>query len=156
MFQRTVRALLQVLSVVGLFAPLMWWIGGRVVVRLFYGHEFAACGPVLFIHCLSSLAYLHGQVRSFVLVTTGRARYGAYAAYAGALINVLLNLWWIPIAGAQGAAWATAVAYYAVWFAGSFVMPGMGWLAWAQVRSLAAPLTLLTHWRRTLDELRAR
>ena len=155
-FRRTVDALLQVLSAIGLAAPLLWWAFGNHFVRIVYGHEFAACGPVLFIHCLSSLAYLHGQVRSFVLVTTGRAHLGAYAAYAGAVINTLLNLWWIPRLGAQGAAWATAVAYYVVWFAGTFVMSGLGWFAKAQLRSLIAPLTLPFRWRDTLEALRAR
>ncbi len=155
-FRRTTSALLQVLSVLGLLAPLGWWIFGDYLVRLIYGREFAACGPVLFIHCLSSLAYLHGQVRSFVLVTSGHARYGAYAAFAGAAINIVLNLWWIPHYGAQGAAWATAVAYYVAWFAGTFLMPGMRWLAWAQVRSLTAPITMIFSWRDTMAALRVR
>ena len=30
---------------------------------------------------------------------------------AGATINILLNLWWIPIWGAMGSAWATAISY---------------------------------------------
>jgi O-antigen/teichoic acid export membrane protein len=29
----------------------------------------------------------------------------------GATVNILLNLWWIPIAGAMGSAWATTIAY---------------------------------------------
>ena len=155
-YRRTVGALLQILSAVGLAAPLLWWMGGTWFVKIVYGKEFTACGPVLLIHCLSSLAYLHGQVRSFVLVTSGRAHLGAYAAYAGAAINILLNLWWIPQWGAQGAAWATAVAYYVVWFAGTLVMPGLGWFGRAQLRSLAAPVLLPLRWRETLHALRAR
>jgi O-antigen/teichoic acid export membrane protein len=155
-FRRTVGALLQVLSVAGLAAPLVWWLFGGFIVRAVYGREFVACGPVLFIHCLSSLAYLHGAVRSFVLVTTGKARYGAYAAFAGATVNVALNLWWIPQLGAQGAAWATAAAYYVAWFAGTFLMPGLRWLAWSQLRSLHAPFTLAFSWRDTLAALRVR
>jgi Na+-driven multidrug efflux pump len=27
------------------------------------------------------------------------------------LTNVILNLWWIPLYGAEGAAWATVVSY---------------------------------------------
>lgn len=156
LFRRTIDALLQLLSLAGLLAPLGWWLFGAALVRWVYGHEFTACGPVLFIHCLSSLAYLHGVIRSFVLVTEGRARLGAYAAFAGAAINIVLNLWWIPLAGAQGAAWATGVAYYAAWFAGTFFIPGLRWMAWSQVRSLAAPLTLAFRWRETLAALRAR
>ncbi len=154
-FRRTAEALLQVMSVVGIAAPLLWWLFGNNIVQVIYGRQFADCGPVLFIHCLSSLAYLHGQVRSIVLITTGRAYLGAYAAYAGMAINVTLNLWWIPEHGAQGAAWATAVSYYVVWFAGTFAMPDLRWLAMAQIRSLAAPLLMPFRWRETLRALRA-
>ena len=80
---------------------------------------------------------------------------GAYAAYAGMAINVVLNLWWIPQHGAQGAAWATAVAYYVVWFAGTFAMPNLRWLAMAQVRALAAPLMVPMRWREVASALRA-
>jgi PST family polysaccharide transporter len=156
LFRRTVSALLQVLSLLGLLAPVLWWLCGGFIVHLIYGREFSACGPVLFIHCLSSLAYLHGQVRSFVLLTTGRARYGACAAFTGAAVNVALNLWWIPQFGAPGAAMATAVSYYLVWFGGTFLMPGMRWLALAQLRSLAAPFAMVFSWRGTWAALRMR
>ena len=36
---------------------------------------------------------------------------GAYIASAGALITILLNIWWIPTIGYVGSAWATLICY---------------------------------------------
>lgn len=41
---------------------------------------------------------------------TNRTMFGAYITLAGAVITVLLNMWWIPIWGYTGAAWATFFA----------------------------------------------
>ncbi len=40
-----------------------------------------------------------------------RTMLGAWVSMAGALITVLLNLWWVPVIGYVGAAWATLVCY---------------------------------------------
>ena len=43
---------------------------------------------------------------------TGQTRYGAWIAIIGALFTILLNLWWIPIWGYYGSAWATLACYF--------------------------------------------
>jgi O-antigen/teichoic acid export membrane protein len=45
---------------------------------------------------------------------TGQTRYGAYVAVIGAIITLLLNIWWIPIIGYYGSAWATLVCYFSM------------------------------------------
>ena len=42
---------------------------------------------------------------------TGQTRYGAFIAIIGAIITIGLNLWWIPLIGYFGSAWATLVCY---------------------------------------------
>ncbi len=37
--------------------------------------------------------------------------FGAAITFAGALITILLNIWWIPIYGYMGSAWATFICY---------------------------------------------
>lgn len=43
---------------------------------------------------------------------TGQTRFGAWIALAGASITIALNIWWIPILGYHGSAWATLVCYF--------------------------------------------
>lgn len=42
---------------------------------------------------------------------TNKNMFGAYITLAGALITILLNIWWIPLFGYTGAAWATFICY---------------------------------------------
>lgn len=42
---------------------------------------------------------------------TNRNMAGAYVTIAGAVITILLNIWWIPLFGYTGAAWATFTCY---------------------------------------------
>jgi O-antigen/teichoic acid export membrane protein len=42
---------------------------------------------------------------------TNRNMWGAYLTLAGAALTVVLNIWWIPIFGYTGAAWATFICY---------------------------------------------
>ncbi|MEE4177388.1 MAG: polysaccharide biosynthesis C-terminal domain-containing protein [Bacteroides sp.] len=43
---------------------------------------------------------------------TGQTRYGAWIAIIGAVITILLNIWWIPVWGYYGSAWATLACYF--------------------------------------------
>ena len=51
---------------------------------------------------------------------TGKTKYGAYISIIGAIITILLNIWWIPlfeqlgIKGYVGSAWATFACYLAM------------------------------------------
>ena len=42
---------------------------------------------------------------------TNRNMFGAYITLAGAAITIVLNIWWIPIFGYTGSAWATFICY---------------------------------------------
>ena len=45
---------------------------------------------------------------------TDRTKLGAAVALVGALITIILNIWWIPIYGYVGSAWATLICYAAL------------------------------------------
>lgn len=42
---------------------------------------------------------------------TNKNMFGAYITIAGAVVTILLNIWWIPLFGYTGAAWATFICY---------------------------------------------
>lgn len=41
----------------------------------------------------------------------GQTRFGAWFALAGAVLTIVLNIWWIPLIGYHGSAWATLACY---------------------------------------------
>lgn len=52
---------------------------------------------------------------------TGQTKYGAYLAIYGAVITIVLNIWWIPLYGYTGCAWATLVCYASMMIISYFI-----------------------------------
>ena len=43
-----------------------------------------------------------------------KTQWGAFLSVGGAIITIILNIWWIPIIGYMGSAWATLICYTAM------------------------------------------
>ena len=87
------------------------------LVPLIFGEKFNAGISVLQIHIWAGvfifIRYLIGQH----LIITGQEPLSLASHGIGAVLNVLLNWWLIPIMGIDGAAWATLISYaYASFF----------------------------------------
>ena len=87
------------------------------LVPLIFGDKFNAGISVLQIHIWAGvfifIRYLIGQH----LIITGQEPLSLASHGIGAVLNVLLNWWLIPIMGIDGAAWATLISYaYASFF----------------------------------------
>jgi O-antigen/teichoic acid export membrane protein len=121
-----------------------WFIGGRWIVDLVYGPAFEGTYAVLTIHIMATLPYLHGELRGSLLVIEKKTIWSIRCAMAGLILNVLLNLWLIPLHGAVGAAYATAVAYFIVWFLASLALPALRSIGKQQAAALLSPFRL---WR---------
>jgi O-antigen/teichoic acid export membrane protein len=90
------------------------------VVSLVYGPDYAESSAVLRILFLSVPAVYLGFVASFLAPSLNLERRAVTVTGACLLLNVVLNLFWIPGLGARGAAWATLVSetVLAAWLLG--------------------------------------
>ncbi|OIP01488.1 MAG: hypothetical protein AUJ98_04365 [Bacteroidetes bacterium CG2_30_33_31] len=52
---------------------------------------------------------------------TDRTRFGAYISLVGAVITIVLNIYWIPRFGYLGSAWATLICYASMMFISYFI-----------------------------------
>ena len=119
------------------------------VVRVAYGAEFAAAGPILAVHIWSSVFVFLGVARGQWLVNEGLQKFYLGTTCAGAVANVALNLVLIPRWGGLGAAWATVVSYgLAAWLA-SYAHPAARATAAMQTRALLIPLRGWRYLRRS-------
>lgn len=84
--------------------------GGEVMALLFGGQYFQAV-EALSVLCLYFLMSSVLAIASPVLDFGGKAKIRAYGAFAGALVNLFLNVLLIPRYGAVGAAIATVCGY---------------------------------------------
>lgn len=129
--------------------------GGPLVIRWLLGPQYEASIPVLLVHCLAALPYFMSEWRHAILVAHERATASAVMSWLGLMVNVVLNLWWIPAHGALGAAWATLVAYTACGLLATWLVPELRWLARLQCAALAAPLKWLARPRHAWAQFQA-
>lgn len=81
------------------------------IIILMFGQNYAAAGGVLAIHIWGQIFSFLGIARSIWIVNEGLTKYALIFTSGGALINILLNLWLIPIYQETGAAIATVISY---------------------------------------------
>jgi len=95
--------------------------------KFFIGEEFRVGLPVVPILLMANLL-LGIYVNLSVWYKLGdRTGLGAWVALAGAAVTITLNVWWIPLWGYVGSAWATLACYgfmvLASWLLGRFYYP---------------------------------
>lgn len=81
------------------------------LVILVFGSEYAAAGTVLSIHIWASVFGFLGYIKEVWIATEELTKFALSASVLGAILNILLNWWLIPIHGAVGAAIATVISY---------------------------------------------
>jgi PST family polysaccharide transporter len=105
-----------VASAVALALPLS--LLSAFIVRALYGEPYAESSGVLAIHAWASVFVYLGMASSSYLLAEDLTIVSLYRTLLGAVVNIGLNLLFIPRYGIQGAAWATllssSVAAYAV------------------------------------------
>jgi O-antigen/teichoic acid export membrane protein len=83
----------------------------REVVGLITPGGYGTAAAVTSVLCLGTLYRTGAQTAGAVVLSSKTAAYRIWlASLPAALINIVLNVWWIPRWGALGACWATTVA----------------------------------------------
>lgn len=85
-------------------------LAGSLMLFVF-GSKYGNSGPILAAIIWSEVAVFFGIVVKMGLVVRNLQRYLAVSTIAGAITNIVLNLYFIPRWGAVGAAWATNISY---------------------------------------------
>jgi O-antigen/teichoic acid export membrane protein len=112
-------------------------VGARPIIHLLYGTNYAAAAPLLAILIWSEIGVFFGTVLNVGLLARNLQHYTPWPPVAGAVINIGLNLYFIPHWHAMGAAWATLISYWLCWpLVPVFFGPSRK-LFWIGVRSLA-------------------
>lgn len=86
----------------------------QLIAKLAYGKNFAAYNEG--IHIIPILAMGSVFLGTYYNLSvwykiTNNTWTGAWITIAGAVITIILNIWWIPIFGYTGSAWATFICY---------------------------------------------
>lgn len=112
-------------------------VGARPIIHLLYGTQYAATAPLVAILIWSEIGTFFGTVLNVGLLAKNLQHYTPWPPVAGAVINIGLNLYFIPHWHAMGAAWATVISYWLCWpLVPVFFGPSRK-LFWVGFRSLA-------------------
>lgn len=81
------------------------------LISFLFGEEYEAAAPILVIHIWAAIfIFMRAALSKWILIENVLV-FSLITQGLGALFNVLLNLWWIPLFGGVGAAYATLVSY---------------------------------------------
>jgi len=86
------------------------------IILTAYGDSFEEAIGVLRIHVWASVFVFLGTASAKWLITEGYQKIAFKRTFLGLLINIILNLIFIPSYGIKGAAWATLISYGVVGF----------------------------------------
>lgn len=100
---------LMVVISVGLALPITFL--PTSIVTLVLGEAYRDAGIVLSIHIWAAVFVFLGVASSQWYIAEGLQLLSLWRTITGAFVNVLLNLWLIPVYGAVGAAIATIISY---------------------------------------------
>ncbi len=86
------------------------FFGPDIINLLYRNNQFDGAGPMLAIHIWSGVFVFLGSASTQYLLAEGYTLVSFQRTALGALINVVLNLWLIPLYGGMGASIATLIA----------------------------------------------
>jgi len=85
--------------------------------------KYSEAGPILAVHVWSGVFVFLGTANGQYLIAENFSKLTFVRTTIGAIVNILLNLWLIPLMGIMGAAIATLAAYFASTFFIVFIRP---------------------------------
>ena len=112
-FDTRFQQLLDLLLIISIAFVTVISVLGPPTISSLFGPEFEASGSILIIHvCSLPFLFLRAALTRWILVEKLPVFF-VFAEGGGALLNILLNYFLIPLYGGEGAAVATVISYVA-------------------------------------------
>jgi len=110
-YQNRLQNLYDLMSFISLAIAVIMTFASPLIYKILYKADYAAGAEVLAIHVWAGIFVFLGSASGQYLIAEGYTRLSLIRTAVGALVNIILNIWWIPIFGIKGAAWASLIAY---------------------------------------------
>ena len=130
----------------GVVVSLITYLAAEELILLFYKGNFLEAIPVLKIYVWSIVFVFMGMISDRWILQEKVYHISLFRNMIGFVLNVILNILWLPIVGIVGGAWATLVSYSVAYcfshllFKKSHIVFRMQW------RSIAFPIVYLWNW----------
>ena len=110
-YKKRLQDMYDLMVVISMSIAIVMTFASDLIFQLVYTDEYMPGSSVLKVHVWAGLFVFLGTASSQYLIAEGLTKLSMVRTAAGAIVNILLNLIWIPKYGIIGAAYATLVAY---------------------------------------------
>ncbi len=110
-YYKRLQNMYDLMVVISLSIALVMTFGSSLIYHLAYKPEFWPGAPVLAVHVWAGIFVFLGSASGQYLIAEGYFKLSMLRTGVGAIVNVALNIYWIPAYGIIGAAYATLIAY---------------------------------------------
>jgi PST family polysaccharide transporter len=112
LYKRRMQKLCNVLSLISYSLAIPMSFFSDHVINFIFGSQYAGAGSVLAIHIWAAVFVFLGVAKMSWINTEGLMKYTFISTSMGAVLNVLLNLFFIKKWGINGAAFATLISQF--------------------------------------------
>ena len=134
-YQKRLQNLYDLLVAISLPIAVIISLSSNFIISCLYGNQYEGAGIMLSIHIWSGVFVFLGSASGQYLVAEGYTRISFMRTALGALINILLNIWLIPLYAGVGASIATLAAYFVASFS-ILLFPKSRQQGWMMLKSL--------------------
>jgi len=129
-YKRRLQQLYELMVIIASGIALSTTVAAPLIYDIFYTAEYAEGPRVLTVHVWSGVFMFLYVASGQYLLAEGYTRISLARAATGAVVNIVLNSWWIPQFGMIGAAYATLFTYATTALFVIFVPKtrGQGWM----------------------------
>lgn len=107
-----------------------------VIINIVYGSEYSEAIRVMQIFSWQGVLIAMGAVAAQIMIIDNTHQKAYFKSIAGGIINIVLNLVWIPQYGIMGAVWASLVAYGVSSYIAHFFIRRYRYIFFVQTRSI--------------------
>jgi O-antigen/teichoic acid export membrane protein len=133
-YNLALEKLLFVIYLLGIVIAIILTFFSEMIVDSFYSSDFKGSVVPLIILSWAILFQVFGAYTSQWLVDNDLQRYRLYRVIIALIINIVLNIVWIPKYGVIGAAWATLISNFFAGFAGNMISKNTIKMFYIQIR----------------------
>ncbi|PIY08980.1 MAG: hypothetical protein COZ18_09490 [Flexibacter sp. CG_4_10_14_3_um_filter_32_15] len=130
-------------SAIAIALPITFLSEWIIVDILPYGEEFLPSAAVLSVHVWAGVFVATGVAGSRWLLAENKQIYNFLQTSLGAILNFVLNWYWLPKYGLLGAAYATVISYFVGSSGLMFFVPALFPLLKMYIKSITFPFRLV-------------
>jgi len=142
-YQNRVQRLYDLMVFLALLVAIIVTLFAKPVINLIYGQEYQEAAPILSIHIWAGIFIFMGEALSKWIINEDLLFISPIRHGIGGIVNIVLNIFLIPLMGGLGAAISTVVSYATSSYLICFIHPKTRNAGKMMTRSLFFPFRLI-------------